>query len=364
MKDLISSNISPIELAKRVINLKGLVDSNTDFEKIKEQLVPKPHWERVNQIIRGLEQEDEFAILCKIMGTCESLTKIDQNPIIESDEKAPDFLASFRPGCAVQGLRAQDINVSYNCFIEVKSCKNEKFRISEKDLASRNKFTQRFRLPLVFAIRFTLFENHCYWILIESKKLAEQGRKVEIDSSFTSSLSPVLFDDYFLLPHPDLHFIRYYDSNSPKNGRRHGHYGILSKTYMVLSDKKIFEIEDENSLLVNAVLDGIGLDTVQVKTERNITAVILTIGNKMCLLSDMVYQVNNLARKETGEPVYDATRIVSRLDSPNDKPKLITREMVEHAVLLLNLKEMVLFKIGIGEPKKQEKILRSLARKG
>lgn len=364
MKNLIASDkLSPIELAKRVMNFKGLADSKSDFDKIKGQLVPEDCLARVDQIIKGLEQQDEFAVLCKVMGTCESLTRIDQNPVIETSEIAPDFLASFKPGCSVQGLHKKDINVTYNCFIEVKSCKAKKFKISEKDLKSRMQFAQRFGLPLVFAIRFTLFASHCYWILIESEKLSRQGRKVEVDS-LIGNLSPVLFDDYGLYTHPSLRFIHYYDSSPGKSGIRHKNCGVLFKTYMLLPDKQPIEIEENNSVLINAVLDSFEFQVVQEEKDGNITAIISSIGNQMRFLSDMVYRVNNLAREENGKPVYDATRVVSRLDSSSSKSMLITRDMVEHAVRLLNSKEMALFKMGIGEPKTQEKILRALGRKG
>ncbi len=364
MKNLIATDkLSPIELAKRVMNFKGLAESKSDFEKIKGQLVPENYLERVDQIIKGLEQQDEFAVLCKLMGTCDSLVRIDQNPIIETEEIAPDFLASFKPGCSVQGLNKKDINVTYNCFVEVKSCKANKFKISAKDLKARIQFAQRFGLPLVFAIRFTLFEGHCYWILIDSKQLSRQGRRVEIDS-LIGNLSPVLFDDYCIYTHPALHFIHYYDGSSDKSGIRHKTHGVLFKTYMILRDQQPIEIEEQHSVLINALLDSFDFQPVQQEKDGTITAIISHIGNQMRFLSDMVYKVNNLARAENGDPVYDATRVVCRLDSKNSKPWLITREMVEHAVRVLNSKELGLFKVGIGEPKQQEKILRALGRKG
>ncbi|MBD3844016.1 MAG: hypothetical protein IE909_19495, partial [Campylobacterales bacterium] len=60
MKEFISPDgISPIELAKRLMHFKGMTGSKVDFETIKKQLVPSESLERVNQIVRGLEQEDE-----------------------------------------------------------------------------------------------------------------------------------------------------------------------------------------------------------------------------------------------------------------------------------------------------------------
>ncbi|MCK4792700.1 MAG: hypothetical protein KAV87_53720, partial [Desulfobacteraceae bacterium] len=108
----------------------------------------------------------------------------------------PDFLVSFHPGCSVQGLSKKEITGKYNCFVEVKSCRKDIFKISKNDLKARRQFAARFGLPLVFAIRFTLFEGQCYWILIDAKTLQKQGRKVKIDQ-LIGSLSAVLLNTDF-----------------------------------------------------------------------------------------------------------------------------------------------------------------------
>lgn len=364
MKDLISpENLSPIQLAKKLMNFKGMASSTGDFEQIKSQLVPDEILERVNQIVKGLEQEDEFAVLCRVMETCTSLSRIDQNPIVSGDEKAPDFLATFESGCSVTGKNKNEIKAKYHCFIEVKSCKGKRFKISEKDLKRRKSFSDRYKIPLVFAIRFTLFEGHCYWILIESNKLSKQGRKVEIDS-LVGNLGPVLFDDYGVFTHPQLCFAHYYDASSKEKGIRHKKYGVLVRTNMLLPNQEPIEIDEENSVLINTFIDAFDFKQLYFEKGNNITVVVSSIGSQMRFLSDLIYRVNNLAREENGEPVYDATRVVASVDSKNISPLLFTRSMIEHAIYLLNRKEMVLFKISIGEPKNQEKVLKSLARKG
>lgn len=363
MKDLFSSGkLSPIELAKSVINLKGLTGSKDDFDKVKETLVPEECFERVNQIIHGLEQEDEFAVLCKLMGTCESITRLGQTPIIGNEEKGPDFLASFRPGCAVTGLTREDLNIVFNCFVEVKSCKLKKFKITERDLKARRNFAQRFGMPLLFAIRFTLFEGQCYWIVIDSEKLQKQGRKVEV-TELIGNLSNVIFDDYGVFTHPKLHFIHYYDSNPEVTGILHKDHGALVNTVIITPAGESIKIDHDLGIFVNAVLDAFELKTINVASEGTITSVVSSVGSQMRILSDIIYKVNNLARDSRGNVVYDATRILQTIDSPSSKPLIITREMIENTIRYLNSKELTMFKLGIGEPKDQEKILRSLAKK-
>lgn len=363
MKNILSSHkLSPIELAKRVNTFRSLSDTNHDFEKIKESLIPENIVERVNQIIGGLEQEDEFAILCKLMGTCESISKIDQNPIIENKEIIPDFLASFHPGCTAQGIYPKDIKGRYNCFVEVKSCKKKVFKISKKDFKSRTDFAKRYHLPLIFAVRFTIFDGQCYWILMDSKYVEKQGRKIEV-SQLIGSLGPVLFDDYGLFTHPGLHVAHYYSTDNNLNGILHEEYGVLVKTVILLPDINPIMLDEELAVIPNAVLNCFDFKTTEVQTENEITCVVSHIGKQMRLLSDMVYRVNNLARDKHGDKLYDATRFLARIDSDENKPTLLTRQMVEKVIIFLNKQETMLFLIGLGEPNQQEKILKLLIKK-
>jgi len=358
-----TKKLSPIEFAKHVMSLRPLSDSQKEFEDFKKTIVPKDQIRRVNQIIRGLEQEDEFAILCRVMGTCESISKLGQSPIINEIEKGPDFLVSFHPGCTVQGLSKKDIKGKYNCLVEVKSCKKESFKISKNDLKARKKFPARFGLPLVFAIRFTLFEGQCYWILINAKTLERQGHKVKIDQ-LIGSLGPVLFDDYSVFTHPNLHLLHYYTEDPNLSGIRHENYGVLIKTYLLLPDLKPIELEENVPVLINAVLNCFKFKTVKTEKDGEVSSVISHIGSQARFLSDMIYRTNNLPKDRYGQIVYDPTSIVSRFDSQNEKPTLITREMVEWVINYLNSKAIMFFLVGIGEPKEQEKVLRALMRKG
>ena len=315
---------------------------------------------RVDQILGGLAQEDEFAIFCKIMGTCESISRIDQTPIIESTEKAADFLASFRPGISTKGLSSEDVGVTVSCFVEVKSCSKTKFKISEKDLNSRKKYAARFGLPLMIAVRFMMFGRHTLWVLMEAGALERQGRKIEC-TDMTRSLTQVLFDDYGLFTHPSLQLIHYYDSSPGLSGIRHKEYGTQTKVAVVIPDCDPIPVPDYISPFVTVLFESFEHQIVQVERQNNCSVVVSHVGNQMRILSDLVYSSNYLARNEDGEIAYDARRTIARLDS-DMKPILITRSMMEHTVAFLNLRQTVLFKIGIGEPDHQEKILRKLAK--
>lgn len=66
-------DVSDVELAKRIKELKGVAPAAT-FDMILKQLVPEDKIPTVERIISGLSQEDEFALLCKMLDCCSSIT--------------------------------------------------------------------------------------------------------------------------------------------------------------------------------------------------------------------------------------------------------------------------------------------------
>jgi len=356
---LASSKLSPIELAKHLMVFKSSADTKKDFEQIIKSLVSEDQTERVGQIIRGLEQEDEFAILCKLMGTCESISKVGQSPIIDTDEIAPDFIASFSPGCSVSGKEKEDINLKYQCFIEVKSSKNKIFKISARDLKRRKKFSSRFKLPLIFAVRFTMFEGHGIWVLVDSSKLAKSGRRIEV-SDFIGNLNHVLFDDYGVYTHPNLYVAHYYDSNFEGPGITHGDHGALDRTVFLFPDEPSIVVDENDQVLVNAFLDNFEFKQVKVERESNITCVISSVGSQSRFLSDILFFVNHLAIDEYGETSFDASRAIARMDSKDNSIPLVGREMIEYVMQMMNSKKEMFFKIAMGKPETQERILHNL----
>lgn len=361
MNDLFkNSKLSPIELAKHIMTFKSLAETNSDYDKIKKGIIPDEKFDRVNQIISGLEQEDEFAILCRLMETCTSISKISQTPIIQNNEIIPDFIASFSPGCTITGKSKKDINVKYNCFIEVKSSKKQVFKISKNDLIKRKKYAQRYGMPLIFAVRFTMFERHGFWVLVDAKRVEKNGRKID-PTNFINNLNHVLFDDYFLMTNPSLHLIKYYDSSLPNKGLRHKDHGTLFKAVLVLHNEQPIELDLDNEMIVIAALNTFDLKEVEAYKENSINCIIYHIGNQLRCLSDILFRINRLAVGNDGKPVFDATRVLSRLDE--DQPFMISRQLIEHIINFLNSKSKIFFLVGIGEPERQEKIIRSLGKR-
>lgn len=355
-----SSKLSPIELAKSIAALRGLTDSAKEFDAIKAALVEESSIPRVNQILDGIAQEDEFAMFCKIMGTCESISRIDQSPIVSSEEKAADFLVSFRPGISTKGLSKEDVNVRYNCFVEVKSCSKRKFSISAKDLQARRKYASRFGLPLVLAVRFLEFGRHTLWVLMDADFLEKRGRKINC-TDLTESLTQVLFDDYAFYTDPSLCLIHNYDRTEGLNGLKSPQWGTMTSTVIYLDHHEPIEIPANMAIGINVFFQSFEQKVIQTETDGEKSVVVSHVGHQMRVLSDLAYSSNYLATDADGESSFNARHSIARMDS-SSKPVLITRDTIENIAAYINSHKTMLFKIGIGDSQHQERTLRKIAR--
>jgi hypothetical protein len=350
MRNHLAPHISPIEIAKTIRSIKGVSQNDTGFSEIVKSLVPDKYQDRIYQILTGTEQEDEFAVFCRLMGTCTSLNKIDQNPLIQSDTIAPDFIGTFSPISTLKKL-PKNVTISYRCFIEVKLCQENNFKITKKDLARRRAYAHNYGLPLIFAIKFKPFAKSGLWLIIDSKELESKGRKVSIEN-IIDSYSTILFDDYMVVTRPNLHIINYYSKEQNEKRLTHNKYGELCGTYLAAPDIEPIEIEKKDEILINAVLDSFDFENVSTTTFEGTTAVVSSIGNQARFLSDMVYRLNNIAKNEDNTLVYDASRVIASSDSEEKPPLLLNRKYIEIAFSILNLHQNLIFFGSIGDPDK------------
>src|SRR5689334_14931958 len=98
--------VSKMELAKALKSIRDVAPDEETYQKIAAMLLPSDGNEAdaVEKAIEGLSEEDEFALLCRLMGTCTHLVPLEGRPIIPSDDNRPDFLANFKPGLFFKGL--------------------------------------------------------------------------------------------------------------------------------------------------------------------------------------------------------------------------------------------------------------------
>lgn len=349
LKEIISnSKLSPLQLAKGIKSLKSITESQAQFEAFKMEIIPEERLNRITRIIAGLEQEDEFAILCHLMGTCESLVGIDQTPVIANEnEKPPDFLATFSLPCRVQNKSKTLQNLTYKCFIEVKSSRKATYKISKKDFRQRVSFAKRYNLPLVFAVRLLSNDEAALWVVVESEYL--ESRKLKLDiTAFNKGIRHLIFDEYLLMPIPNLHIIHYYDSTNKEPGIKHQSYGTQIKTVLLFRDFQ-YEVPADYSFL-SVIFDAFRPEEVQTKTYGHFTAQILRLGLQARSICDILYVANRMAMNEHGDRPFDPSRLTSRFDSQDRGPILFTREMMEYLTSMEINSKPLFFLIGFEDP--------------
>jgi hypothetical protein len=349
---------SRIEQAKALRALKGVTTSDAEFAALARTLFPTPDPER-DRALEGLSQEDEFAILCRLMGTCTHLARLDQTPLLEGNERrAPDFLASFAPGCSVLGLSRTGVGRSYSCFVEVKSVDKGRFKLSERDLTRREEFAHHFILPLVFAVRFKQLQGAA-WLLVTSRQLRTLNRGIDM-LGLGSGVGHALMDDYMLVAPNAFDAVYTWDATVAKASVLDPRHGALVALELFDKGTRV-GVPDNERLFVAAVIETFRPTIASATTTGSRTTQILRVSaNQGRLLTSMIYECNQLSRDQTtGKTAYDAVRITSSFDAATPHMTLFTRDHVEYIVQRHFINRR-LYKVSIGVPDDQLTLLKSL----
>lgn len=326
-------DVSDVELAKRIKELKGIAPAAT-FEAILKQLVPEEKIQTVERIISGLSQEDEFALLCKMLNCCSSITPLNQTPIVGEDEITPDFQATFHAGSFLSKMSSSGAP-AFNCMIEVKSTEKLKFKSSRSDIDKRRRFAARYNLPLLYAIRFSAVKDHAFWVVMSADDLFDKNK---IDTSaYVDSLGQLLFDNYSIMTNSSYTLVRRYSKNKPGIGEVHEALGDLQSLELVNSDGKVFRPNSIDSLVL-AMLYNIFASTKSYTESHKGESVVYSGFELMRYLTlvDAVYYLNNIISDANGNKYYEPVRAMANLDSPTNPTMIITRSVIEGAIRRIN----------------------------
>lgn len=328
-----SKDVSDVELAKRIKELKGITAAD-NFETILKLLVPTEKIDTINRIINGLSQEDEFALLCKMLECCSSITPLHQTPIMNENEITPDFQATFHPASFLSNVSSYEAP-PFKCMVEVKSTEKLKFKCSRSDIEKRKRFAERYDLPLIYAIRFTAIKSHAYWIIVTADDLYKKNR---VDSSdYVDSITPLLFDNYSIFTNSSYTFIRKYSTNNDGIGERHPKLGNLQSVELISEAGKVYQPSAADSLLLAMLFNAFGSTKSYSETYRGESVVYsaFRIQNTLTLV-DTIYFLNNLVSDEEGNKFYSPDRAMANLDSPTNPTKLFTRSSIERLIRRTN----------------------------
>lgn len=332
---------SKIEIAKALRAVKTVVPT-ADYERVRAIIAPEQR--DAERVMAGLSEEDEFALLCTLMGTATHLVPLEQRPFIRGNCIVPDFLARFQPGCFFRGWGQKD-NSGFNCLVEVKSTEKKEFRIKGSLLQRRRNFAETFGLPLLFAVRFVRFRDNALWVVAEDADRSKTSLKVTIDD-LTKGVRRVIWDEYFYMLPPDTYFQASYTHEVTGSNVQHPEYGEQFEFQVVASlDRLLFRGTD--AFMFSMFFEAFGLDERQKQVNHGITHVIYAPQVPCCSIADLIYKLNRLPRDQTGLSTYDAAKILALF--PNEKqPAIVTREKVETLGRYL-LSKKVLYLVGFGE---------------
>jgi len=338
--------VSKIELAKALKAIRDVCPSEDDYERVKSVIVPPEGAKQVDAAVAGLSEEDEFALMCRLMGTTTHMVALGQRPVIGGDYIVPDFLARFQPGCFFHGFTKEDSS-GFNCLIEVKSTRQFEYGVHGSQLRRRRNFAETFGLPLLFAVRLLEFGRNALWIIVEDSDREKRSLKVS-SKDLIQGVRHVLWDEYFYMLKPGTHFRSIYDSDCKAPGVRHSEYGIQREFRIVAGDQEqSFGLP--NATVYTMFFEAFDLAEASVDRHDSLTEVVLKPRLQLCSIADMLYCFMRMPQDEHGQPLYDSSRLLARADQETDGVPF-NRRFVE-AVASPLFQERILYRVGIGDEK-------------
>lgn len=317
---------SSIEIAKALRQIRSVVDAPT-YEQVFGILAAHQP-ERIGQAVAGLTEEDEFLLLCLLMGTATHLAPLEQRPAVVAGKSAPDLLARFQPGFWGTGIqRRGSQHAGYRCFVEVKSTKQNEFEMSGAALKRLRDFADCFGIPLVFAVRFLQFDNAALWVLVEDVSRDSKSIRIGIEN-WIEGLRPVLWNEHSYMVFPGTHFQATFDSSVSGGLLRHSQYGE-QVAFEVVTSKGRFPQDGTDALVASAFFEAYGLREVDSRSQGTLTHVLYAPTNAAMSVADLIYAMNRLPRDEEGRLIFDASTALRELADGQRLP-LVDRRFVEH----------------------------------
>jgi len=336
---------SDIERAKALKRIRA-VASNEQYDRISRELLSEDEATTIAAKVDALSEEDDFALLCRMMRTATHVVPLEQRPIVPSDSIVPDFMVRFQPGLSIKGISSTK-SEGFKCFVEVKTTKKLKYRIGGSLLKRRRNFAKTFGLPLLFAVRFLRFRMNAYWVIVHDDDWTRTSVSMRVEDLF-SSLRHVLFDEYWYMVLPGTRFQCVYQRGERGSGAYHPEYGSQVEFRILSKDRPLVFRGDEASIW-SAFFVPYQLEEVDVRFEGDTTLRTLRPGISACSIVDLVYSFNRLPTDRSGNRTFDPSRIITCADGDLAAQPIADRKTIDGAARRMQ-KLGVLLLLGVGEP--------------
>lgn len=298
-------------------------------------LAPEHFHEQVHAAVAGLAEEDEFALVCRSLGTTSHLIPLGQKPLVPGHDIPPDFLARFQPGLPIASV-GREHSRGFRCLVDVKSTDKAEYVLRGGELRRRLNFARNFGLPLLVAVRFKSFQRNSLWAIVDAEAHGPGPLRVD-PGAIGNGLRTVLWEDC-LYAIPSASVVRFFDKDGPPDLPRHHDYGALT-AIRVYAGHTAYNVAPEVAALYDVLLDAFGLVVEDTKATGSRTEQILRSPLPLANAS-MPDLVMSLHRGFGLRPGATLTR-----------PGLpvLDRDFVVRLLLPL-VQAQVAFKFGLGDP--------------
>lgn len=319
---------------------------NYEFENYLNEYKGNLTKEEALRRIEGLFLEDEFLLLCKVMGTCRLINSVDQSIAVRHSFKVPDFLASFH---LENSLYDNSINnFKFNSFIEVKTSNSDTTKkLKPSFIKKYSDYAAEYNKSLLLAFRIYCNDNPM-WIIQSEDQFLASNKKVSPLTMF-NSIGHLIFNDFMILTLVDIHLEFSYTQLSSSSGLNifTNLHGYLQSLKITISDK-VLELNDSTKFLYTVLCSFPG-NTLIEQSKVNGLTIIKTVIPSMSLsqLSTLILKANYSLLDTDGNAYSSAARFLAMIQS--NKTHHFDRTIFQQAFTYFNYHFPTFKFLGIGD---------------
>lgn len=316
-------HVSRIEFAKRLKAIRDVV-SDRHYQAIVALLLSPEQVPAIERAMDGLSEEDEFAVMTRLMGTASLLVPLVHSPIFGRDFTVPDFLGLFDVTLSEDG-GVQPHNGLFKCLIEVKSTIREEFHFSGKALARLRFAAQQLGYPLLFAVRFVRYSDYAVWVIVRDDG---ESSSVRVDMRhFTTGLREHLWNDRFYVIKPGVSIGYVYSQDPETTNLADADFDYLERVVIRDGGKEIVA-EGDDAILAGHFLQAFNLESQETVQQRNQLVEWFHPKSRFATVVDMLYNLNRIIADENGDTIYNPPEILAKADQMDELP-LLERDQIE-----------------------------------
>lgn len=325
-------SLSKIECAEVLKTLRTALPEQ-EYSQVKQYLITtcsEADENAIESAIQGISEEDEFLLMSYLMGTVTHLVPLFQRPVIKKNYIVPDFLGSFQAVPKISDSSNQDL-LKY--FIDVKSTSKDKCKIGGSRLKRLREFSDHFQLPLLLAVRFTIFPKFPAWALVEDTDRSKTSITIRLQDIMNGNRKTIWNDYWFSLRQSGVSFKATFTSKNNQSSQKsylsHRTHGELQQFDIKINDLILTCNDKLKATLRYMFFEHLSQEDNVIR-EGSMTTQILKPKMLIRSVADMVSHFNRLGRDDI-KTSSAANQILIKIAHSNDKT-IINREVIESLI--------------------------------